>query len=222
MMKHLCICALVVLVLAVGCSAPSGDADSSAPHTPDTKATAGTSAGIHTATPLPTAITPSTSQVAAANKAGEPTLTVDPEGLRWFLPPNGKALPLPFGSPKAAVLASLERVRGKAAQGTNADCGAGPVQVASWPDGLSLIFQDAKFAGWGLGTRAAGSVSTADGIGPGTTRAQIKEAIGPPLKIRQTGLGTEFTAGDYHGVLDGPGPDARITDMWTGVNCVAR
>ncbi|MFN7026716.1 MAG: hypothetical protein ACK4QP_19815, partial [Pseudorhizobium sp.] len=148
-MKHLCICALVVLVLAVGCSAPSGDADSSAPHTPDTKATAGTSAGIHTATPLPTAITPSTSQVAAANKAGEPTLTVDPEGLRWFLPPNGKALPLPFGSPKAAVLASLERVRGKAAQGTNADCGAGPVQVASWPDGLSLIFQDAKFAGWG-------------------------------------------------------------------------
>lgn len=220
--KHLCTSALLS-AFAAGCTAPNDDADASARLTTDPNATTATSAGRDTATPPPSAEkTPSTSQIAAAERAGEPRLTVDPEGLRWFLPPNGTARPLPFGSPQAAVLASLERVRGEAIQGTNADCGAGPVQVANWADGLSLVFQDGKFAGWGLGTRAAGAIATADGIGPGTTRAQLDDAIGPPLGVRQTSLGTEFTAGAYHGVLDGTGPDARITDMWTGVSCVAR
>lgn len=221
-MRHLCTSTLL-LAFAAGCTAPNGDADASAPVTTDTRATTITSAGTNTAKPPPSAEeAPLTSQVAAAEPAGEPTLTVDPEGLRWFLPPNGTARPLPFGSPQPAVLASLERVRGEAAEGANQDCGAGPVQVANWADGLSLIFQDGKFAGWGLDGRAKGAISTADGIGPGSTRAQLDEAIGPPLEVRQTSLGTEFTAGNYHGVLDGTGPGARITDMWTGVSCVAR
>ena len=60
-----------------------------------------------------------------------------------------------------------------------------------------------------------------DGIGPGTTRAQLDDAIRPPLEVRQTSLGTGFTADVYYGVLEGSGPDAHHR-MWTGVSCVTR
>lgn len=152
----------------------------------------------------------------------EPRLALDPEGLRWFMPQNGSARPLPFGSEQAEVLNSIERVRGKAAMGTNVDCGAGPVQYASWADGLSLVFRDGKFSGWGIDSRARRAIVTADGIGIGTTRAELEDAIGPPVVVRQSSLGNEFTAGAYHGLFGGTQANARITDMWAGVSCVAR
>ena len=152
----------------------------------------------------------------------EPKLALDPEGLRWFIPQNGSARALPFGAEQAEVLNSLERVRGKAAMGTNADCGAGPVQYASWADGLSLVFKAGKFLGWGIDGRTRRAIVTADGIGIGTTRADLDDAIGPPVVVRQSSLGTEFTAGAYHGLFGGTKSDARITDMWAGVSCVGR
>lgn len=151
-----------------------------------------------------------------------PRLVIDPDGLRWFLQPGGASRALPFGMARADVLASIERVRGAAAKGINADCGAGPATFAGWPDGLSLLFQDGRFVGWGLDNRAKGGVATGDGLGIGSTRAALDEAIGPPLQIRETTLGTEFTAGGYHGLLADAGPGAKITDMWAGVSCVAR
>ena len=152
---------------------------------------------------------------------GRPRLTVEAEGLRWFLPPGGSARPLPFGTEQGAVLASLERARGPASRGVNRDCGAGPVATATWADGLSLVFQGGKFAGWGLDGRAAGTIGTANGIQPGTTRAELEANVANARIFRST-LGTEFAAGGFFGLLDGTRPTARITDLWAGVNCVAR
>ncbi len=191
-------------------SAPAGNQSAAAPSDPSRPP------------PAPNNVATASEAAAPPAAADQPRLAVDPEGLRWFLPPNGSARPLPFGTSQADLLASLERVRGRAAQGTNADCGAGPAQYANWADGLSIVFQNGRFAGWGLDGRAAGAIATADGIGPGATRAQLDEAIGPPLAVRKSSLGTEFSAGAYHGLLDGSGADARITDMWAGVSCVAR
>lgn len=211
--------AAVLLLAIAACSQESADTPDSAP------------AGNQGASPLsvPAGSPPARDRAASggggaapAASADQPRLAVDPEGLRWFLPPNGSARPLAFGIKQNDLLASLERVRGAAAQGTNSDCGAGPVQYANWADGLSIVFQDGRFAGWGLDGRAAGAIATADGIGPGATRAQLDDAIGPPVQVRQSSLGTEFSAGAYHGLLDGPGATARITDMWAGVSCVAR
>ena len=156
-----------------------------------------------------------------AVEADQPKLAVEGEGLRWFLPPNGSARPIPFGTPQADVLASLQRVRGPAGRGVNADCGAGPVEYASWPDGLNVVFQRGKFVGWGLDGRAAGALATVNDVGPSTTRAELEGAFAT-VSVQRTSLGSEFTAGKLHGVLDGPGPRARITDMWAGVSCVAR
>lgn len=164
---------------------------------------------------------PSASAVAAMPAPeAKPRLAVDAEGLRWFLQPSGSARPIPFGRSESEVLASLERVHGPAVKGTNQDCGAGPVQVATWADGLSLLFQDGRFVGWGLGRRADGKIGTAAGIGPGSTRAELDAAYS--ITVSQTSLGSEFSAGGLQGILDGASPRSRITDMWAGVNCVAR
>lgn len=154
-------------------------------------------------------------------EAEQPKLAVDSEGLRWFLPPNGSARPLAFGMPEAEVLASLERVRGPAGKGVNQDCGAGPVQYANWPDGLSLVFQNGQFAGWGLDRRASGALATVNGVGPGMSRSALAESFGS-VTFQNTSLGTEFAAGEIFGLLDGAGSEAKITDMWAGVSCVAR
>ncbi|UZK70560.1 hypothetical protein OKW76_05860 [Sphingomonas sp. S1-29] len=122
--------------------------------------------------------------------------------------------------PDDEVLGSLERVRGPAVKGTNADCGAGPVHVAGWHDGLSLLFQGARFAGWSLGTRGVGGIATAAGIGPGSTRAERDAAYS--ATVSQTSLGSEFSAGDLHGVFDGNSGGTCITEMWAGVSCAAR
>ena len=148
-------------------------------------------------------------------------LAVEGEGIRFFNPVTTTATPLPFGRPQSEVLATLERVRGPAGKGINADCGAGPVQYANWPDGLSLVFQRDRFVGWSLDGRAAGAISTAGSIGPGSTRAALDSTYGN-VEVRKTSLGDEFGAGGFFGLLDGPNATSRITNMWAGVNCVAR
>ena len=118
------------------------------------------------------------------------------------------------------VLGSLEKIRGPAKIGVNQNCGAGAVRIATWPDGLSVIFQDNRFVGWGLSSRAGSDVATAAGIRPGSTRIELEATY--VVTINQSSLGSEFSAGALHGVLDSASAEARVTDMWAGVNCVAR
>lgn len=174
------------------------------------------------ATAADKAAAPATTQITASVEpvAADPVLAVDGEGLRLFDRTTGSASVLAFGQARAAVLGPLETLRGPAGTGTNQDCGAGPVAYANWADGLSLVFQDGRFAGWGLDSRAAGAITTAASIGPGSTRAQLTDAYA--ATVNQSSLGTEFMAGGISGVLDGKGARAKITDMWAGVNCVAR
>lgn len=148
-------------------------------------------------------------------------LAVDGEGIRFFNSTTSAATPYPFGSPRSEVLATLERVRGPGGKGTNESCGAGPVQYANWPDGLSLVFQRDRFVGWGLDGRAAGALSTASGIGIGSTREALDAAYGD-VDVAETTLGDEFSAGGLFGLLDGPNAASKINNMWAGVNCVAR
>lgn len=162
---------------------------------------------------------------AKADPAGQQSvrlrLAVDGEGLRLFNPTTTRATPIAFGRPQAEVLAMLERLRGSATKGVNKGCGAGPVDYAVWPDGLSVVFQRNRFVGWGMDRRAAGLVSTASGIGPGSNRGQL-EAAYANVAARQSSLGTEFTVGGFSGLIDGTKAASKITDMWAGTSCVAR
>ncbi len=162
--------------------------------------------------PANTIVTPPPSAPAST----APALAVDGEGLRLFNPVNGAARPLPFGTARDLIMTALAS-RGAADSGTQSECGAGPLDYAAWPDGLKLYFQQGKFTGWALDGRAAGKVSTASGIGPGSSRSELESAYA--VNIAQSALGTEFTAGDLSGLLDGSGPSASIDAMWAGTSC---
>ena len=150
---------------------------------------------------------------------GNPALAVEGDGLRLFNPTTGAARPLPFGTPRATLLAALA-FRRSPDTGRQEECGPGPLDFAVWPDGLKLYFQAGKMTGWALDRRARESVSTASGIGPGSTRAALEAA--QTISVEQSSLGTEFTSGGISGVLDGTGRTAKITDMWAGASCVMR
>lgn len=218
-MKHISIVSAALLLIVPGCSNPRA----SSQH-PSTRADA--SAPAEAAAPTSTAsqtslVTPPNAGLATTT-GGPPRLAIEPDGLRLFLQPSGASRALPFGMDRAEVFAPLEKVLGLAAKRTNADCGAGPVEFAGWPDGLSLLFQHGRFVGWGLDSRAKGGVTTADGIGIGSTQADLDDAMGPPVKVLKSTLGTEFSVGEFHGLFESGTPSARITDMWVGVSCVAR
>ena len=133
--------------------------------------------------------------------AASPDLAVEADGLRLVDPASGAARALPFGMPQEQLLALLEGFRGPADGGTNPECGAGPVDYAAWADGLTLNFQESRFAGWALDQRAQGSHATMSGIGPGSTRRELEAAY--EIEVEQTSLGIEFTAGGIGGILDG-------------------
>lgn len=183
---------------------------------PETKAvSAEPSAPAAAPAPAPVAATPADTPAAAA----KPVLAVEEEGLRLFDAASGSARPLAFGTPTEQVVTALEGIRGKAERGTLSECGAGALDFVNWKDGLSLLFQEGRFVGWALDERG-GTVTTASSIRPGSTRWELEAAY--KVKVEESTLGTEFYTGAISGLLDGKGADARITNMWAGVNCVFR
>ncbi len=154
--------------------------------------------------------------VAKAPTATASALAVEGEGLRLFDRESGRARAISFGMARSAVIAALS-FRGPPVAGRQEDCGAGSLDYAAWPDGLKLYFQRGNFTGWALDLRAGGALNTASGVGPGSSRGDLESAYS--VKVVESTLGTEFTAGPMAGLLDGPGSDAKIEAMWAGTSC---
>ena len=163
----------------------------------------------------PMAPVPAVAEKETASKEN-PALVVEAEGLRLFNKQSGSARAIAFGTPRDAVLSMLAFM-GKPDTGTNDECGAGALDYADWSDGLGLFFQDDKFAGWNLNEGGKGAMTTASGIGIGSSRADLETAYA--ADISETTLGTEFAAGELFGLLDGKGKTAKISHMWGGVSC---
>ena len=205
-------CAIAILLAGcaresapVGSAPPARQAPVSAPAEPAPPSTA------------PTAPAPATSPATAVVK-----LALSGEGLD-FISERGSARHLVFGTPAAATIDAVTRTHGGIAprRGRNEECGAGPLDMATWPDGLTLMAQDGRFVGWSLSRGTADAAtdgpSTMAGIGLGSTRRELESAY--VADIRKTTLGQEFAAGKLFGVLDGNSPSARITALWGGTGC---
>jgi hypothetical protein len=147
--------------------------------------------------------------------AATPGLAVDGEGLRLFDPETGSARPIPFGTPWPQAVAALAFL-GKPLAGRNEECEAGPLDYARWDGSLTLYGQDGKFAGW-FADGSSGTIATAAGVGPGTTRQDLEAAYA--VEVFDSTLGTEFTAGELHGLLDSPHLDSPVTAFWAGTSC---
>lgn len=154
-----------------------------------------------------------------------PIVALDGEGLRLVNPASGSTRALAFGGDIASVVDMLTRLRGAVpTRSTNGECSAGPLDMATWPDGFTLVSQGGTFRGWWLnprsGTDASARSTTMAGIGLGSTRAELDAAY--KATITPSSLGTEFAAGGLYGVLDSASATARITALWAGTSCVFR
>ncbi|MDX2240980.1 MAG: hypothetical protein NW224_09875 [Leptolyngbyaceae cyanobacterium bins.302] len=150
-------------------------------------------------------------------------LALDSDGLRLVNASTGSTRALSFGMKQAEVVSILTNLRGKPQeQGTNQECGAGPLGYANWNDGLSLKFNKGVFAGWSVDGRNKGAnkLTTISGIGTGSTRSQLQKVYA--VKIQQTSLGTEFSNNGLGGILSGNKPSDRITTLWSGTTCLFR
>lgn len=147
-------------------------------------------------------------------------LALSEEGLQ-LVKDTGSTQLLPFDAEREQVVIAVTGVRGKPAeQGTNSECGAGPLEYTSWADGLTLHSSNGRFVGWNVNSqrsKAAKAYTTMAGIGVGSTRAELNSAYSP--LVEQTSLGTEFAAGKLYGLLDSNGADAEVTNLWAGTTC---
>lgn len=191
-------------LLAIGCSGGGGNAAESAEADhPGNAVAASGGAGTNSAA------------------AQGPALQVHEEGLRLAGPSAGQGAGIAFGATQDEVLAQLAFL-GEPEVATNEECGAGPMQIARWPNGLSLLFQDGRFAGWSVDGRGENRPATTQGIdADGSSRAEL-EAAYPGANVEESSLGQEFAAGGIGGLLDGSGPEAKVTAMWAGTTCMFR
>lgn len=166
----------------------------------------------------------------------KPTLALTSNALQVVSQPRGTTTEIALGMPLEQVVATVTKVLQLPvkSQGVNGECSVGPLQMTSWNNGLSLAFQqkkgrgaasapDWRFVGWYLGPAAepAPRLTTMAGIGIGTTRAELESAY--TVKFSNSSLGTEFaTSAGLYGLVDGPGPNAKITGLWSGTSCVFR
>ena len=98
----------------------------------------------------------------------------------------------------------------------------GPAQAADF-GALVLFFQQDRFVGWEQ--REASErpyVGTPGGASVGARRPTLAAALGGPIEVEQSTLGTEFSRGDISGLLASADADAQVDRLWAGMNCAMR
>ena len=146
---------------------------------------------------------------------------------------TGSTSEIPFGKPLDQMIEIINNVLQSKPKtiGINSECGAGPLKMVSWNNGLTVVFQNKKsesktpesnwqFAGWFVGSNSKNSkeISTMAGIGIGSTRSEMESAY--VLSVSKTSLGYEFsTSSGLFGIFDGPNKEAKIISLWSGLSC---
>lgn len=169
-------------------------------------------------TTVDTAPEPAGGKPEAAAPAARPGLDLATDGLD-IVAPDGSARKIAFGADMAAVRGDVDEAIGTSTgQGENPECGAGPLTSVDYTGGLTLFFQQGKFVGWDLD--GSGGWKTGGGIGIGSSRRALDAEGG--IEMQDSTIGHEFTAGELSGLLDAPGPDGKVTNLWAGTNCIFR
>lgn len=152
---------------------------------------------------------PAGAEAAARNAVA---LNLAPDGLQTVAGASSRSLP--FGSPADIVLRVVEAATQTLPERSrNADCGEGPVDIATYPR-IAVYFQEGRFVGWAARGRG---LTTMSGIGIGAKRAVVDDTIVAP--VEQTSLGREFSSGGLSGLYDAKD---QVTALWAGSTCIAR
>ena len=173
------------------------------------------------------AIIKTDSTVSIQPKETQFSLALSANAIQIINQANGSAKELGFERPFEQTIETVEKVlKLKPIVILNSECGAGPLKIASWSNGLSLIFRKKQHDGWLFAGWAANQaknpelkLTTMAGIGVGSTRKDMEGAY--VIKVTKTSLGYEFhtNANNLFGIFDGANEKAKITHLWSGVSC---
>ena len=127
-----------------------------------------------------------------------------------------------FGISRTEALSRVTALRGRAsATGIGRTCGRAPLNFARFGT-LTLWFRSNRWVGWSLtGPRGRRPVDSESDLGIGTERRHIGDLDRDAPVFRRTRRGVEFEVDGMHGLLNGPGPRARVIAMWAGDTCRA-
>lgn len=151
-------------------------------------------------------------QQGAAPVLAEDAIVLNPQGI------NLGAKTLYFSADKAEVVRALGMELGQPiASNDNMECGAGAMVSATYTPGLSVNFQNDRFAGWSTNDRS-GALRVAGDVQVGMTREAAETAAGYSL-IAGSSLGEEFTLGAQMG---GFVEDDGVNMIYAGTQCFLR
>lgn len=123
-----------------------------------------------------------------------------------------------FAAGQSEVEASLARALGKPGEVMElGECGAGPMESATYADSLTVNFQNGALVGWFLREGAA-NIVVSDGLGIGTAQADV-EAMAGFAMIDGSTLGEEFVLGDE---LAGFFEEGAVAMLYAGTQCFLR
>lgn len=216
-----------VAVLLAACSAlllaGCGDAGDPRPESSPATSTPAVSSGPAStpAAASPSGRTAAATPAAPASPAGSPQLLLEPGGLG--LPTGSSVRRLAFGTDGATLSETLRTALGPVTRQTLDECGQGArIQLSS--AGFSVLLDGATFVGWTDSGRSARRLTTASGIGVGSTLAGLRSAYAQ-VTVTEGTLGPEFSTGadlGLGGLLDGTAPTSKITTIYAGETCFFR
>ena len=152
------------------------------------------------------------------------------EGIQAINAQNGSARTLAFDLDKQQVVTAVSNVLQTSYKDSTVNGECGGLTMLKWANGLSLNFDKApgkpnselRFVGWSLSTanNVKSTLATMAGVGIGSTLKEIESAY--EVKKSKTTLGTEVSLGKITALLAKDAPNERVTNMWSGTNCIFR
>jgi len=203
-----------------GASSPSGAPGASGSATVAVSGSAAPAASTTSAATSVTSAAPSVSGAAASTPAaGRPQLILQVDGLG--VATGGSIRQLPFGTAAATVSTALTTTLGSPRTTRQPECGQG-ARTQLDRQGFSVLIDGTRFVGWTDDGAGGRHLTTADGLGVGSTLAQVRGRLAGVQVVTDT-LGPEFSSdGGLSGLLSGTSASAKVTTLYAGETCFFR
>lgn len=205
--------AVSALALIAGCNRSAGNNSANASNAPANASAGNAAAANNTASA-------EHGDEHGGHETGKPTLLLDKDGIFAGGTEESKVA---FGSNSLDTIERVTKLLGaNYDKDESEECGAGPMEFASFGK-VVLNFQQGEFVGWEL--REASNepwIGNPGGLTIGSPRSELQAATGAEPKVEKTSLGVEFNSGGFTGLLSSDKPDAKVTALWAGTNCIMR
>lgn len=127
-----------------------------------------------------------------------------------------------FSAGQNEVTTKLTALLGEPTEtGTQAECGSGPLDYASYPGGLAVHFQEGNFVGWLLRASDDPEASKISMMGDTQIGTSVEATETAPgfARFEASTLGEEFTLGTKVG---GFFEEGEVSMFYSGLQCFAR